>query len=227
MSSNLTYIPNIPNGPNNPSNDQPNMQINTNSINSWVDIDHFGFNDNAGGLHQFVRMFIESGSGALPVTVANEGTIYPKIVSGTTQMFYSPDNSNDEYQMTRAIHASFNSFGGFGSFGTVTANYAQTAGWTFLPGAFSTGGLLYQYGSVISTRGTKQINPSTIVVTFPVTFSTSNIVIQITPICKSGGTSDSHTASLQQGTVSTTGFTCNFDSSTTSYVGFTWTAIGV
>ena len=44
----ISYNLNIPNGPDNPSTDQPNMKTNTNSISSFVAVDHVGFNTGAG-----------------------------------------------------------------------------------------------------------------------------------------------------------------------------------
>lgn len=215
----LDYNTNIPNPPNRPSSDVPLMQTNTNSISSIISQDHFGFKNNFGGFHQQVHLFNTSApglSGANSVLFANNpiSQSWPIWKNGngiTYQMIGANANSDGATA----------SFSGFGAFGTVTANYAQLAGWTYLPG-----GMVFQYGQVLSTLGTPQISPSTIAVTYPVVYSTSNILISITPICKSGGTSTVHVASLQSGTVSTTGFTCNYDSSSTAYVGFTWTAIG-
>ncbi len=48
------YNINIPFSTHNPSNDQPLMEENFNTINSWVAIDHVGFNNAAGGQHEQV-----------------------------------------------------------------------------------------------------------------------------------------------------------------------------
>lgn len=221
---NFTYNRDIPDSPNNPSNDQPPMKINTNSTDDLINEDHYSFNDSNGGLHKQARIITRL---AIPSSLASGmGTLYTKLATSTgvsteSNVFFTPDNSGNEYQLTRAITGNFASFSQLGAFGTVTAGYTMTSGWTFLPGG--PGGMLYQYASVTRAAG---ISPSTIVVTFPVTFSTSNIVVTITPISRIGGTSSTDTASLQSGTLSTTGFTCNFTSSTSAYVGFTWTAIG-
>jgi len=218
---NFTYNRDIPDAPNNPSNDQPPMKVNTNSIDNLINEDHYAFNDNNGGLHKRVRLIdLLAIPGAL---AAGMGTLYTKLatssgVSTESNIFFTPDNSGNEYQLTRPITGNFASFSALGAFGTVTAGYTRTAGWTFLPG-----GMLMQYGNVTRAAG---ISPSTIAVTFPLAFSTSNIVVSITAISKIGGTGSTDTASLQSGTLSSTGFTCNFTSSTSAYVGFTWTAIG-
>ena len=59
----ITYTTNIPLASNNPSNDQPNMQVNTNAINSWVQIDHVGFNASNGGEHKQVTFPAETTQG--------------------------------------------------------------------------------------------------------------------------------------------------------------------
>jgi hypothetical protein len=59
---NFTYTTDIPDAQHNPSNDQPDMKINTNSINGIIDVDHYGFNtsggptDEKGGTHRQVTL---------------------------------------------------------------------------------------------------------------------------------------------------------------------------
>jgi len=52
----LTYTQGIPNTPNNPSNDQPIMKVNNDSNFAIWPIDHYGFNDNNGGKHKYIRI---------------------------------------------------------------------------------------------------------------------------------------------------------------------------
>jgi|ERR1051326_5760363 hypothetical protein len=219
--TNFAYNVNIPDGPNNPSNDWSKMQVNTNNIDALINEDHYSFGVANGGLHKQVRFVNET----IPTVGASQVGLYSK-TAGQSQVFGTSDTGANEYQITRFVDASFASFGGYGAFGTVTpstagAGYTMNAGWTFLPG-----GLLYQYGEVISNRSPLAINPSTIVITFPVTFTTSNIVITLSPTCKAGGTSLDDTLSLVNGTRASNGFTCNFIGSTLSYVGFSWVAVG-
>jgi len=47
----ITYNLNIPLATNNPSVDQPNMKINTNAIDSLLQVDHISFNTTNGGQH--------------------------------------------------------------------------------------------------------------------------------------------------------------------------------
>jgi len=219
----ISYNLGIPSAPHNPSIDQPDMKDNNDAVPQIIAVDHIGFNVNNSGLHRQVRMPVES----IPTVQAGFGGVYVNTAISASpltesDLFYTPDASALSYQLTRTITGSFTSFAGYGAFGTVTVNYAQNAGWTFLPG-----GMLFQYAQVLSTLGTPQISPSTIVVTFPVPFTTSNVVVSVSPICKAAGTSETHVPSVKNGTITNTGFICNWDTSTTSYVGFTWTAIGV
>jgi hypothetical protein len=207
------YNLNIPAVNDNPSTDQPGMLTNNNSIYNYVAVDHIGFGLVNNGYHKQVRMPVES----IPSITSGQAALYAN-TSGQSQLFATSDAGANPYQLTRMIDASYTTFSTFTASGTVTAGYTQTAGWTFMPG-----NLLFQYGQVTRSAG---ISPSTIVVTFPISFTTANVVVSITAICSTGGTGTIHVASLQNGTVSKTGFTCNFDSSTSSYVGFTWIAIG-
>jgi len=206
------YNRDIPDAPNNPADDQPDMKENFNSIDDLIEVDHYSFDDSLGGLHKQSTYPVES----VPSTSAGQVAVYAD-TSGQSQLFATTDGGAIEYQLTRMIDASQASFGGFVA-GTVEPGYAMTTGWTFLPG-----NLLFQYGIV--TRAS--ISPSDISVTFPVTFSSTNIVVTVTPISKSSGSIDNNTASVRSTSVVTTGFTCKFQTSTADYRGFTWTAIGI
>lgn len=78
MPNNFTYTNNIPDSNNDPSVDQPNMKVNTNSIDSLLDVDHISFNDNNGGIHRQVRM---RNQGA-PALDDGQGLLYCDQVNG-------------------------------------------------------------------------------------------------------------------------------------------------
>lgn len=141
----LNYNPNIPDAPNDPSDDQPLMKTNTNSINSWVAIDHYGFSNNSGGLHKQVRM---PKLNSIPTIGSATGCVYVKTVGSTSQLFYSQDGSGNEYQITLVDTPNWATFS------------AVPSGWTFLPG-----GLVLQYGNALSTG-------SATPVVFPKAFTT-------------------------------------------------------
>lgn len=198
-----TYTTGIPATNNNPSVDQPNMAVNTNSINNIIGEDHYTFNDSRGGMHQWVRMPV---IGSIPpVLMSGQGTIYTKTRTTTTgnnegSLFFTSDNNGHEYQLTRTISPSFSTF----------AN-AVGNGWTFLPGQ-----LLYEYG--VATKNTDGT------VLFAVPFSTGVFAINCTVFQNSN-----NRAFIQVKTSSLSGFTVasrdssGNDTSNTFY----WTAIGI
>lgn len=192
-----TYITGIPAANNNPSNDQPNMLTNTNSIPVVLAIDHFGFNDNNGGLHKQVTMPVQSG---VPSTATvGMGVLYTKTASSLTplnesDLFFSPDASGNQYQLTRTITGSFASFGG-------------GPGWTFLPG-----GLIMQYGSVATVSNNTSVS-------YPVTFPIGTISLTF------GSQNNTTTTSVAWAkSVSASGFVINVSVAATPFV--FWMAIG-
>ncbi len=147
----FVYTQNIPASGNLPAADQPNLQTNTNSINSIIDVDHYPFGTGIDGQHKYLHMK----QGALPPGgVTGTGLFYTQASNGATQLYYSNGSTGNEYQLTRVNNANFGTF-------------ATNPGWTFLPG-----GLLMQWGTdTKATGGT---------VTFPFAFTSSVYSIQIT-----------------------------------------------
>jgi hypothetical protein len=185
---NLNFNTGIPSAGNNPSDDQPLMQVNTNSEDAIWTVDHYGFRDNNGGLHKQVRLVDLLG---IPTgLLSGMGTLYTKLATSTSpstesDVFYSPDASGNEYQLTRAITASFSKFA------TNTTVGNTTGGWTFLPG-----GLLLQYGSF-------DPNTSTTVV-FPVAFTNIPYIVGMTQSIDNNSTF--RQAAVSTSSLSTTGF---------------------
>ena len=210
----IVYTDNIPVAGNNPAVDQPSMTINTNSIDTLIGIDHYSFNQSLGGLHKQVEMPV---LGSIPAgLLASTGNLYTKSSTGS-QLYYSPDTTGNEYQLTRSISASFSLFGAnTNNYNASGANF--NGGWTFLPG-----GLLMQYG--LYNPGSLPSSPATI--PFPVTFSSIPYLVTVSLVCKVAGTNSSHTVSVVTGTVSTSQFQWNLDGgSTSNYTGIYWTAVG-
>lgn len=118
--SSFSYITGIPNAPNNPSADQPNMKTNTNSINSWVGIDHKGFTTGQDGWHTLVHLVPQSS----PAATLGIGELYSQTVNADQQLFYQ-SGGGVITQLTGP-----------------TAPSIVTNGFTYLPG-----GLLMQWGS--------------------------------------------------------------------------------
>lgn len=123
----ITYNLNVPNGPNNPSVDYPNMQINTNALNTFLSIDHVGFNasPNPNGYHKTIHQVPLN---ADPATIANIGQIYSKNVTvnaiSDTQLFFRT---------------------GLGGISQLTGNSAGTSGYQWI------GGTLLQWGTTTAS----------------------------------------------------------------------------
>lgn len=199
------YNRDIPDGPHNPSTDQPDMKVNTNSTDDIIDVDHYSFQQNNGGLHKQVTMPILSV--IPPGRPASSGTLYTKTGS---QLYYTPDASAFEVQMTRAQVANSGTFANNTNYAT-NANGTFNGGWTFLPG-----GLLLQYGTITTPK-----DSSTGTATFPIAFTGTpfSITISISRVPFS-----SSSQFFYVGALSNTGFTF---SNTTNTNTIYWMALGI
>lgn len=196
------YNPNIPQSTDFLSQSQQDIQNNFQQADTSFDINHYAFSNVTAnnGKHSYIEMVNEA---ILPVGLTDEeGTLYTKKVSGESQMFYSPDDTGREYQMTNVIESEFATFG-------TNTNYAPNlfGGWTYLPG-----GLILQYG--LSTT----ILPI-LPITFPITFPNNIFSLNTT-----NSASSPVTMSLSVGTITTSSFTVIPASSVLG--GLYWTAIG-
>ena len=194
----LSYNLNIPFQSNKPSVDQPRMFINTNSIGSWVDVDHYGFGSPTGGQHQMCTLLVQPGVPAL--RTSGMGTLYAKSVSGRSQLFMSPDATGSEFQLTRVSVTNISRFGTFTQYATFNDGSGNTykfqGGWSFLPG-----GLFIQYGIVTPTVGVFTSNPIT--VSFPTPFTGNTAIVTVSAVT----TSNSNFATnIQAASVSATTF---------------------
>jgi hypothetical protein len=143
---NFEYTKDIPDGPHNPSADQGPMQVNTNSTNDFLAVDHFGFNDNNGGWHQ--------------QSTYPQLTSLPTTLSNQLSLFNVPGTSNNELHMVRAGDPATET--------TLTTSkigvpVAASTGVSYLPGPSTSngGGILIQWGQVASpgTSGTVFFSP--------------------------------------------------------------------
>ncbi len=62
----ITYNLNIPLATNSPSVDQPNMEVNTNAVNTILAVDHVSFNTTGGGQHEQVTFNSTNIPGGVP-----------------------------------------------------------------------------------------------------------------------------------------------------------------
>lgn len=214
-----SYDPTIPAAGDDPSVSQGQIQTNFATLATDFAVNHVGYATGAGeGRHKFVEM--PARTVIPPGLIAGEGTLYTKAVGGVTQLFYSPDNSGNEYQLTNTKSGSFAKLG-------TNTNYqagppSLWGGWTYLPG-----GLIMQYGSYgfygaplagLSSSGT---------IAFPISFATGVYSLTTTLIRQSSSTSAIATQTVILGTIGLTSFDWALDSSSTKFRGILWTAIGV
>jgi hypothetical protein len=111
----FTYVQNIPSANNDPSTDQPNMQTNTNTINSWAQVNHVGFNTGTSGQH--TQVGFPGPVTPVPTVTGEAGNLYPALVSGILQLFFV--NSAGTTQVTGAAPTTTANAGTAG--GTITA----------------------------------------------------------------------------------------------------------
>ena len=194
----LSYTTGVPNPPNNPSTDVGPMQINTNSINSILNVDHFGFNNTLGGWHKIIHLPAQTVDPA-PVTVpANAGQLYTKTISGDLELFYESSGGVISQLTAAGI--------------TPTPG---TNGYSYIPG-----GILLQWG-VLNTTFPSNVGTVTFA-TANIAFPNNCFNVQMTMKGTSG------TANLTQITgISKTAFNWQFTGgSSTSFTGFYWYAVG-
>lgn len=94
----MTFNVNIPQPNDLLSNSQGQIKDNFSSSNISFGVNHYPFNDGTAnnGKHKFVDM----PSTTLPAIIAGDGAIYTKVVGSNTQLFYTPDATGTEYQLT-------------------------------------------------------------------------------------------------------------------------------
>lgn len=201
---NIDYTPNVPTPPHFPATDVNAMQQNTNSVPTWITVDHIGFGDNDGGYHDVIHFKTQAVD---PAPVGLRGELYTKqitIDAITDEVLYYQSGGGRIFQLTTNI-------GGAGAVGSAGAN-----GWTILPG-----GIIMQWGTI------ELLNIST-----PVLFATSNIdfpqncfTVNITLIDTANNNIPQPT--VDSGSVSKTGFTIWNNNNLGNVNKFVyWTAIG-
>ena len=115
--SSFPYTTGIPNPPNDPSVDAPNMQTNTNTIASWVNIDHYGFGIGVGGKHQIVTFPGNISPGAQGGLSAALATVPGTANASASQLTYT----NSLITLPLSCVRAYATFNGTGSVpGTIT-----------------------------------------------------------------------------------------------------------
>lgn len=105
------YINNVPVPTNDPSVDAPNMQTNTETIDSWVAVDHVGFNNSNGGKHNQVTF---AGKNAQGSQTDPQSVLYTASGTASTvsDLEFKNQNANFPISTLRSL----------GSFATVNTN---------------------------------------------------------------------------------------------------------
>lgn len=200
------YNRDIPESTNDPSVDQPNMKINTNSIDDLISEDHVSFGVANGGYHKVIR---EITQGANPATIAGVNQIFSKS--------YTPDTTGGVPDTQLFAKT------GLGGVSQLTGNFASTDGWQWL------GGTLIQWGTVVSAIG----NNTTGSVTFKdrvvgaIPFPTNCFCVFATLTSAGGTPTGPGSVSIRTNLLSNTGFSWRGQTvSVSPFTGFFWVAIG-
>ncbi len=126
-------------------------QIRTNFtlLKTTIDKNHIDMDGSFPGKHIMSQYNTASfpgvGTTLSPTLDSGDATVYGKAVGGTSQVFFSPDNTAQEYQITNSNSATY------ATFGTIDVS-VHRKGWTFLPG-----GLILNYGSYNNAGGSNGV----------------------------------------------------------------------
>lgn len=98
----IAYIPDIPDGPDKPRDSQPNLQINSNSIQQFLEIDHRAFANAQAGKHNKVSFpHVDPG---IPTAGSDEIVVFSNdgVNSSQTELYYlrDGDGPGSEINMT-------------------------------------------------------------------------------------------------------------------------------
>lgn len=199
----LSYNTNVPNGPDDPADDQPFMLTNTQSINTWTNVDHIGYNVINAGIHKQVTMRNQ----AAPGLGDGQGVLYANLVNGQSWPFWQNADAGSPFALM--------------SFAPLLA----TNGYIILPGS-----VLIQWGSNSATSSGSFASGSA---SGTVTFASSNIPFSVAcynvltiPFYTTAAPNGVGTVNVDTATLSNTIFNWKFNSNSGSYTGFYWLAIG-
>ena len=85
----MAYNSDIPQSTDDPSQSQGQILANFQELNTFTAVNHVALNDGDQGKHKFLQMPEQASA---PSTGANEGGLYTKEVSGTTQLFFREES---------------------------------------------------------------------------------------------------------------------------------------
>lgn len=97
----MTYNPNIPQAGNFLSISQGDLLTNFSQLDSTFNQDHEKFSAGSNQGKHNKSTYLEQSSA--PSTVANEGAVYAKDISGATQLFFRDESNGSEHQVTGIV----------------------------------------------------------------------------------------------------------------------------
>ena len=115
----ITYTTGIPEPTHNPSVDAPNMQTNTNSIDTWNAVDHYSFSSASAGHHKKSVYVVQASD---PGSAATQAVQYSKTTNGSSELYLQRDAVSAAIQLTSGTTK-------------INGNWVSgSSGQTFLPG---------------------------------------------------------------------------------------------
>src|SRR6266404_5354830 len=159
------YTDNIPFATNSPSADQPNMLVNTNSIDNLIGVDHVGFNTAKGGYHSDIHFNTQL---ADPAAVPTIGQLYTKTVT-----FNAVTNAGLFYENGAGVVTQIVGPANTNPILPPVGTNAVANGYTVLPG-----GIILQWGTSNMVAGATSNTP----VVFPIPFPTNVFIVIAEPI---------------------------------------------
>jgi len=226
---NFTYVTGIPAASHNPSTDQPDMQTNTNSINSIIQEDHYGFNVGGMNFSGYHKVIHQPPQGTWnPVARTGAPANIPTIGEAFA-LNYTPDFSG------ATVDTQLFAQTGNGGVSQLTGSSSTTDGWQWI------GGVLIQWGQVpppAPTSGTFAGGTALGTVTYKnrgplntgIPFPKECFAIVATPIYPSISIPQSFqpAAIAISSPFSNTTFNWSYNATSagTFFSGFTWIAIG-
>lgn len=99
---NFTFTTGRPAGNLTPAQNRPSMETNNDSINSILDVDLIGFNDNNGGFHSKTTYVVQ---GSNPGSTAAQVVEFAKAIAGSSELFIQRDAVSAAIQMTSGTTA--------------------------------------------------------------------------------------------------------------------------
>ncbi len=210
MSAPFTYNENLPNPPDDPAVDVSGMQLNSQSIQGIIGVDHVTFNNNSGGYHNQVSFAINQAAPGIGLGVAE---LFANNVASDSKTYPYWQNASTNFPLAGPFK--------------INAN-----GYTTLPGGFIIQwGQCAAYSGNFSSGSTKSTDSHQSVVTLPTPFPNNflflggNLYCSFSNLPSGTGTLNVRISDLSGGGPYTQ-FNWQVYCNTNNYTGFIWWAIG-